>query len=364
MVMVWNGKSSTKEAKKLALHTAQVLQGNILKSGSSFCMVLRLIENGETTLWKECFRDYPGELPISMQRQSLVSNISGRKDQKPIDIVKMHSEVRPDPARTFSTAGGRVQVWRVDDYHKTPLPEALYGHFWSNQSFLIRFTYKEGNSDRVMLYFWQGRGSSINEKGASAYLTKELGDENKEVESKHVRVPQGFEPTDFLEVFGNKFIVHLGPYKETWNTTDALFSVRGSTKVDSYPHEVAIVRTHAYFIETQSRLLKADSSIHRKRPLSTPTTLLFCTRQKERASFGLASRQMIQNHLGHRSLALLGPPQQSPREMKRTTSSLPLGENRAMSPTRLRDINPSCTPSPAFPEWSSATRSSKSAKMP
>eukprot|EP01122_Echinamoeba_exundans_P007789 TRINITY_DN2469_c0_g1_i1.p1 TRINITY_DN2469_c0_g1~~TRINITY_DN2469_c0_g1_i1.p1 ORF type:complete len:1285 (-),score=326.57 TRINITY_DN2469_c0_g1_i1:159-4013(-) len=240
MVMVWNGKSSTKEAKKLALHTAQVLQANILKSGSSFSMVLRLMENGETTLWKECFRDYPGELPISMQRQSLVSNISGRKDQKPIDIARMHSEERPAAARTFSTAGGRVQVWRVDDYHKTPLPEALYGHFWSNQSFLIRFTYKEGNSDRVILYFWQGRGSSINEKGASAYLTKELGDENKEVESKHVRVPQGFEPTDFLAVFGNKFIVHLGPYKEKWNTVDALFGVRGSTELDSYPHEVPI----------------------------------------------------------------------------------------------------------------------------
>lgn len=252
LVMVWNGKSSTKDAKKLALHTAQILQSNIFKSGGTFSMVLRLMENGETTLWKECFRDYPGELPISMQRQSLVSNISGRREQKPIEISKMHSEQRPAAARTFSTVGGRIQIWRVDDFHKNPLAEHLYGHFWSNQSFLIRFTYKEGNSDRVILYFWQGRGSSINEKGASAYLTKELGDENKEVESRHVRVPQGFEPHDFLAIFGNKFIVHLGPYKEAWSTSDGLYSIRGTDALAAYPHEVpmsaASLHSHHAFV--------------------------------------------------------------------------------------------------------------------
>ena len=93
-----------------------------------------------TALWKEKFKDYPGELPISTTKPTIVSNISQKKEQKPIDIAAMHKGV-PPPATKYDDGSGKLQVWRVLDFDKEPVPEELYGHFWSSCSYLLKYTY-------------------------------------------------------------------------------------------------------------------------------------------------------------------------------------------------------------------------------
>jgi hypothetical protein len=65
-------------------------------------------------------------------------------------------------------------VYRIEGFEKVIYPTDLYGEFFSGDSFIILYEYMKGNKSIFIIYFWQGRNSSINEKGASALLTKDL----------------------------------------------------------------------------------------------------------------------------------------------------------------------------------------------
>jgi len=90
-------------------------------------------------------------------------------------------------------------------FPKVPVDEAYWGHFFDGDSYIILYTYEV--SDKFMdrskqtnqvfltgtainykytqveeikhyiIYFWQGRHSSLDEIGSSAFLTVELDDE-------------------------------------------------------------------------------------------------------------------------------------------------------------------------------------------
>lgn len=94
----------------------------------------------------------------------------------------------------------------------------------------------------MLLYFWQGRDSSTNEKGTSAYLTKEL-DEKIAGTGKQIRVPQDFEPEHFLLVFKNKFVIHAGEFDSNWlqNITNArMFDIRGESDITVHAKELPV----------------------------------------------------------------------------------------------------------------------------
>ena len=67
------------------------------------------------------------------------------------------------------------------------------------------YKYPVRNKDEYVIFFWQGRNSSVNEKGTSAYLTVDLSDS---ISGVQVRVVQNKEPKQFLDIFGGKIIVH------------------------------------------------------------------------------------------------------------------------------------------------------------
>jgi len=62
---------------------------------------------------------------------------------------------------------------------------------------------------QYIIYFWQGRDSSTDEKGASALLAKELDDQLGD-RPVQVRVVQGKEPAHFRAIFGGTMIVRAG----------------------------------------------------------------------------------------------------------------------------------------------------------
>lgn len=88
---------------------------------------------------------------------------------------------------------------KVEGFEKEPYPQELYGQFFSAECFLIIYKYLQKNLEKTLIYFWQGRDASIvrilkyfyyinffqNERGSSAYLTKQTSD-NLENENSQV----------------------------------------------------------------------------------------------------------------------------------------------------------------------------------
>jgi len=126
-------------------------------------------------------------------------------------------------------------------------PKELYGQFYQGDSYIVLYRYKKPSSKKeaAIIYFWQGRDSSTDEKGASALLTVDLDNQlQKEgLEPVQVRVVQGREPNHFLTLFKGRMIVHQGGVpsafnnrKETTNVNEsgiAFYHIHGTTALNT-----------------------------------------------------------------------------------------------------------------------------------
>ena len=91
---------------------------------------------------------------------------------------------------------GQIKIWRIEEFQKVEILPSLFGNFYSGESYIVLYKYIWRNKDCFIIYYYQGRDSSVNEKGTSAVLTIEL---DKEINgmAKEIRVVQYKEPLHF-----------------------------------------------------------------------------------------------------------------------------------------------------------------------
>eukprot|EP01116_Phalansterium_solitarium_P018985 TRINITY_DN517_c0_g1_i8.p1 TRINITY_DN517_c0_g1~~TRINITY_DN517_c0_g1_i8.p1 ORF type:complete len:649 (+),score=120.52 TRINITY_DN517_c0_g1_i8:863-2809(+) len=210
-VYPWTGRNAPMAIKngtiKLATHIL----------GQRDCWTAPLIREfpgSESVLFKERFSNWGSGPPIQMQATPVGLNVASAKKQEAIDVLTLHRPGRVgEEVLVDDGSSGKISIWRVEDFKKVEVPREQHGEFYSGESYLILYTYVFKNKDCYLIYFWQGRNSSINEKGASALLTIELDEQlkaNVSGSAKEVRVVQNKEPHHFMLVFKRKFVVHLG----------------------------------------------------------------------------------------------------------------------------------------------------------
>lgn len=139
-------------------------------------------------------------------------------------------------------ASGSLKIWRIEDFEKVLIDPDQYGFFYSGESYIVLYKYIWKNKDCFIIYYFQGRDSSINEKGTSAVLTIEL---DKEVSgmAKEIRVVQYKEPKHFLALFQYKMVIHSGKFMNRSNSnSNALYQIR------HYSNGVRGVQCHVSFI--------------------------------------------------------------------------------------------------------------------
>lgn len=125
-----------------------------------------------------------------------------------------------------------------------------YGQFYGGDSYILLYTYKSGNKEEAIIYFWLGKDSSIDEQGSAAVLAKEL-DDSMGGKPVQIRVTQGKEPSHFCQLFKGKMVVHAGGHAsgfsnstetDSMNTSGvALYHVKGTTPLNTYGVEVKAV---------------------------------------------------------------------------------------------------------------------------
>ena len=129
-----------------------------------------------------------------------------------------------------------------------------HGVFHAGDSYIVQYTYgDEAERKNHVIYFWQGRDSTADEKGASALLATSLSD-SLGGGVPQIRVAMGKEPDHFYSLFAGRMVVRRGGVEGGFRTraivgeagsgTDdddgvALFHVRGTDDVNTRAVQVS-----------------------------------------------------------------------------------------------------------------------------
>jgi hypothetical protein len=243
-IFVWIGKGSNSVERKEGMMLAQRYLEQTGKPMHT--PVVRIVEGAETPAFKGEFFQWDPPRPPSAFGSRESKGIAKNAEQHEIDVTAL-AQAKAETESMADNGSGQKQIWRIEDFKKVVVPEDLYGQFYGGDSYIILYTYKKGNSEEYIIYFWQGRDSSQDEKGASALLATEL-DDSMGGKPVQVRVVQGKEPAHFRQMFKGEMIVHSGGKASGFkNKQDAdsydtdgisLFHVKGSTDLDTYAVQV------------------------------------------------------------------------------------------------------------------------------
>lgn len=241
---VWVGKQATSQEKSNAVTRAnEFLQS---KKYPTWTQVHRIVEGAETAVFKQYFSTW-------RDRGAQHTRLIRAANDDDSDTAPSDEEFDPEILHRMQKSGGRaltfmpdngdgsVDVWRVENMELVEVPAEQHGWFFGGDSYVIRYDYhnKRGGSGTI-IYFWQGKESTNDEKAASALHAVRL--DNEIGGAIQVRVVQGNEPRHFLKLFKGRMITFMGGKASGFrnvhdmDTYDVdgtrLFSIRGTCAED------------------------------------------------------------------------------------------------------------------------------------
>lgn len=246
-VYVWVGRGTSAEEKKQAIGTveAYMAQAGTPKGVSA----QKVAEGAEPVAFKHKFADFfapPAPPSFGTPRNSAVASAPSQRNSEEIATSMLAPAARPKQ-QAYDDGDGSVAVYRIIDFQREPVGEESFGQLYEGDSYIVHYSYEQRGKPVHLIYFWQGRESSQDEKGASALLTKELDDELGGAATQ-VRVEQGHETEHFLRIFKGRLVVRAGGHASGFRTVHAeqatdddgvqLYQVKGYGKTSTYGAEV------------------------------------------------------------------------------------------------------------------------------
>nr|XP_033494433.1 supervillin a isoform X14 [Epinephelus lanceolatus] len=240
----------------------------------------RLTQHNETTLFKEKFLDWSEsrkspsptknndliadqkEQPTSDQPHVYNASLMLPVDQAPIctkldgfNVGRGYGLVEAEEWRSYEITTLGVEVWHILEFDYSRLPRQSIGQFHEGDTYVMKWKYMVSTAvgrrqnpeqqktagagkEKCCYFFWQGRNSTVSEKGTSALMTVELDEER----GAQVQVQQGKEPPCFLQCFKGGMVIHSGRREEEEENSQndwRLYCVRGEVEVEGHLLEVA-----------------------------------------------------------------------------------------------------------------------------
>jgi len=121
--------------------------------------------------------------------------------------TKLEKDVKAAAAQkepAWDNAGSKegLLIWRIEKFHVKPVPENMYGSFYSGDSYIVLNTYKTPGQPKLKysVFFWLGDHTTQDEAGTAAYKTVEL-DDRLGGQPVQYRETQGNESKAFVALF-------------------------------------------------------------------------------------------------------------------------------------------------------------------
>ncbi|XP_031154103.1 supervillin a isoform X5 [Sander lucioperca] len=240
----------------------------------------RLTQHNETTLFKEKFLDWsdsrktpsptksndhaadPKEQSTSDQPHAYDASLMLPLHQAPVctkldgfSVGRGYGLVEAEDWRSYEVSTLAVELWHILEFDYSRLPLQSIGQFHEGDTYVMKWKYMVSTAvgrrqnpeqqkttgagkEKCCYFFWQGRNSTVSEKGTSALMTVELDEER----GPQVQVQQGKEPPCFLQCFRGGMVIHSGKREEEEEHSQSdwrLYCVRGEVEVEGHLLEVA-----------------------------------------------------------------------------------------------------------------------------
>ncbi|XP_039646219.1 supervillin a isoform X11 [Perca fluviatilis] len=240
----------------------------------------RLTQHNETTLFKEKFLDWSDSRKTPSPTKSN-DHAADQKEQSTSDhphaydaslMLPLHQApvctkldgfsvgrgyglVEAEDWRSYEVSTLAVELWHILEFDYSRLPLQSIGQFHEGDTYVMKWKYMVSTAvgrrqkpeqqkttgagkEKCCYFFWQGRNSTVSEKGTSALMTVELDEER----GPQVQVQQGKEPPCFLQCFKGGMVIHSGKREEEEEHSQGdwrLYCVRGEVEVEGHLLEVA-----------------------------------------------------------------------------------------------------------------------------
>ncbi|XP_063704952.1 gelsolin, cytoplasmic-like isoform X2 [Culicoides brevitarsis] len=205
-LFAWIGKNATPDEKK---HVMVRAQGFIATNNyPKWTNVRRVVEGAEPAPFKQYFASWRETNEILTPIMKKILQI----EEKDFDERSLHA-LKKSGGRALGfmpdDGKGRCEIWRMEDFKMVPIDYATYGMFFGGDSYVIKYEYKGDRGVGYLIYYWQGKNSSIDEKAGAAMNAVRL-DNELNGRAIQIRVTQGNEPRHFLRMFKGKMITFSG----------------------------------------------------------------------------------------------------------------------------------------------------------
>uniref|UniRef100_A0A8C3K8J2 Supervillin n=1 Tax=Calidris pygmaea TaxID=425635 RepID=A0A8C3K8J2_9CHAR len=259
-VYVWHGKEVTLAQRKVAFQLAKHLWNgtfdysncdiNPLDPGECNPLIPRYQNSSLMALTRIlfCTKPYDVMLMVAVPQTTVGTVLDG------MNIGRGYGLVEGEDGRQFEIITASVDVWHILEFDYSRLPKQSIGQFHEGDTYVVKWKYMVSTTvgsrqkgeqqvravgkEKCVYFFWQGRHSTVSEKGTSALMTVELDEER----GAQVQVLQGKEPPCFLQCFQGGMIVHAGRREEEEENAQSdwrLYCVRGEVPNEGNLLEVA-----------------------------------------------------------------------------------------------------------------------------
>jgi len=238
-IFVWVGKGASAEERRSGMNKGMA---HVTSSGRpTWTKVSKVLEGAETPAFLSNFESWPVSVDFSAMPKG---NVAHTEETSVNELSKSMAAMgkEAEAATMVDDGSGTVECFRIEDFEPVPTEPHLFGQLFAGDSYVIKYTYMDGNKECYIIYFWQGSQSSNDETSAAALHAVKMDDDLGGA-AVQVRLTQGKETPHFVAIFKGSLVVRSGgraagfknsEEADTYDTDGvSLFQIKGTSATDT-----------------------------------------------------------------------------------------------------------------------------------